>query len=188
MGTRFAHGLCLGCALLLGAAWPVLAETVRPAAAGSQLQQNTLSGVEQEHFLQEIQRHYPRRTPQQALLAHCNHLLESNALRAGYLDTRLGSRVAEDQVYSLGVVNPGELTVRLDSRSEDGRRMQISARRVALYGVDPFVRYRCPPGGPSCTVLNPFDGSDLLVMVRDRKAVAELAQTLSFLIRDLQKD
>lgn len=181
MGAGFVRGLCLGCGLLLGAVLPALAGPAQPAAP-----QNALSG--DEHFLQDIQRRYPRSTPRQALLVHCNRLLESNALRAGYLDTRLGRRVEEDQLYSLAIANPGELTVRVDSRSEDGRRMQLSARRVSLYGVDPFVRYRCPAGGPSCTLLNPFDGSDLLVVVRDRKAVAELAQTLSFLIRELQKD
>ena len=185
---RLRRGLLLA---LLGAALPAAAESGTPSAedATSDSREHTgLSAAEQERYFHELRRLYPKKTERQALLEHCNRLLESHALRAGYLDGQpRNQRLRDDRLFSLSISAPGELTVRAETRSEDGSHLQVRSQRLNLFGVDPFVRYQCPERGPSCSVLSPVDGSELLVVVRDRPGVAELARALSFLIRDIQR-
>lgn len=194
---RLRRGLLLA---LLGAALPAgaAAETTggddsqrgQGGDAGStqstpsSTQASSLSSADQERYLAELKRLYPRQTPRKALLEHCNRLLESYALRAGY---RVGEPQASDLLYQLSILGEGTLNVREEIRSADGSRMEVHNRPLELYGVDPFVRYDCPSRGPSCQVLSPKDGSPLFTLVRDHAGMEELAKALSYLIRDLQK-
>ncbi|MBV2133567.1 hypothetical protein KRX52_12270 [Pseudomonas sp. MAP12] len=143
-----------------------------------------MGSAEQERYLAELQRLYPRQSSRKALLEHCNRLLESYALRAGY---RVGEQRPDDLFYQLSVARSGVLNVREETRSADGSRVAVRNQLVELFGVDPFVRYECPNRGPACLVLNPQDGTPLLTLVRDHTGVAELAKAMTFLIRDLQK-
>lgn len=187
---RLRRGLLLA---LLGAALPAAAasdaargeESRREEKGGeSGSPQASLGGAEQQRYLAELKRLYPRQAPRQALLEHCNRLLESYALHSGF---RVGQAPRDDLLYQLSVVRPGVLNVREENRSADGSRVAVHNREVELFGVDPFIRYQCPSRGPACQVLNPQDGSPLLSLVRDHAGVAELAKALSFLVRDLQK-
>ncbi|MGY2498801.1 hypothetical protein, partial [Klebsiella pneumoniae] len=63
----------------------------------------------------------------------------------------------------------------------------VRNQRVAVFGIDPFIRYECPTGGIRCVLFNPADGSPLLSIVRDYQGAGELANALSFLIRNVQK-
>lgn len=187
---RLRRGLLLA---LLGAALPAAAAT--DAARGedrpreetggeSGNRQIGLDSAEQQRYLAELKRLYPRQAPRKALLEHCNRLLESYALRSGY---RVGQAQHDDLLYQLSVVRPGVLGVREEQRSADGSRVAVHNREVELFGVDPFISYRCPSRGPACQVLSPRDGTPLLTLVRDQAGAAELAKALSFLVRDLQK-
>lgn len=185
---RLRRGLLLA---LLGAALPATAATEAPRADESQSEKSgetgngvSLDSAEQARYLAELKHLYPRQAPRKALLEHCNRLLESYALRAGY---RVGGTQRDDLLYQLSVVGDGTLNVREEARSADGSRLAVRNQPLELFGVDPFVRYECPSRGPSCSVLNPQDGSPLLTLVRDHAGVAELAKALTFLIRDLQK-
>lgn len=191
---RLRRGLLLA---LLGAALPASAASEATGTEESQREQgsdaggkqtstpiSSLSSAEQERYLAELKRLYPRQAPRKALLEHCNRLLESYALRAGY---RVGETQANDLLYQLSILGEGTLNVREESRSADGSRVEVHNRPLELYGVDPFVRYDCPSRGPSCQVLSPKDGSPLFTLVRDHAGMEELAKALSFLIRDIQK-
>lgn len=191
---RLRRGLLLA---LLGAALPATAAAEATGSEDSQREQgsdaggnqpgqpiSSLSSVDQERYLAELKRLYPRQAPRKALLEHCNRLLESYALRAGY---RVGERQPSDLFYQLSILGEGALNVREEIRSADGSRMEVHNRPLELYGVDPFVRYDCPSRGPSCQVLNPKDGTPLFTLVRDHAGMEELAKALSYLIRDLQK-
>lgn len=191
---RLRRGLLLA---LLGATLPATAAAETAGAderqreqgsdAGSNQTSNqtsSLSSAEQERYLAELKRLYPRQAPRKALLEHCNRLLESYALRAGY---RVGETQANDLFYQLSILGEGRLNVREEIRSADGNRMEVHNRPLELYGVDPFVSYDCPNRGPSCQVLSPKDGSPLFTLVRDHAGMAELAKALSFLIRDMQQ-
>jgi hypothetical protein len=186
---RLRRGLLLA---LLGAALPATAATEGVVADESQREkggeagnsQASLGSAEQARYLAELQRLYPRQAPRKALLGHCNRLLESYALSAGY---RVGEKQRDDLLYRLSVSGDGTLNVREETRSADGSRLEVRNQTLAVFGVDPFVRYECPNRGPACRVLNPQDGTPLLTLVRDHAGVAELAKAMTFLIRDLQQ-
>ncbi|MBM7061170.1 hypothetical protein JQX08_10670 [Pseudomonas sp. UL073] len=144
-----------------------------------------LSSSEQSRYLGELKRLYQTQNERKALLAHCNHLLDTYALKAGY---QVGQSQRQDLLYQLSVSAPGELLVREESRAEQGVGVAVRNQRIELFGVDPFVRYECPTGGRTCVLLNPVDGAPLLTIVRDHGGAAELAKALSFLIRSVQKN
>ncbi|MBS7662272.1 hypothetical protein I0D00_10025 [Pseudomonas lalucatii] len=143
-----------------------------------------LSGAEQERYLSELKRLYLTQDERQALLAHSNGLLETYALSAAY---QVGQAQRQDLRYQLRLGAPGELLLREETRGAQGSDLAVRNQRLALFGVDPFIRYDCPPAGISCVLFSPADGSPLLSIVRDHRGAAELAKALSFLIRNLQK-
>ncbi|WP_339458864.1 hypothetical protein [Pseudomonas sp. EA_105y_Pfl2_R69] len=165
------------CAVLLGGC-----VAVSPVFAGEP--SGGLSSAEQSNYLAELKRLYLTQDERQALLAHSNDLLKTYALRAAY---QVGQAQREDRLYQLSVAGPGELLLREEVRSENGTDVAVRNQRIALFGVDPYVRYDCPASGIRCVLHNPQDGSPLLSIVRDHKGAAELAKALSFLIRNLQK-
>ena len=143
-----------------------------------------LSSAEQGNYLLELKRLYLTENERQALLAHCNDLLKTYALRAAY---QVGQAQRQDRLYQVREGESGELLLREEVRGQQGTDLAVRNQRVALFGVDPFVRYECPSSGVSCVLHNPNDGSPLLSIVRDHQGAAELAKALSFLIRNLQK-
>jgi hypothetical protein len=143
-----------------------------------------LSSSEQANYLAAIKHAHPNASERQALLAQCNQLLKTYALRAGY---QIGQTDARDQLYQLSIGAPGELLLRQESRAPQGPAVAVRNQRVAVFGVDPFIRYQCPLQGISCVLKNPADGSPLLSIVRNQDGAAELAKALSFLIRNMQK-
>lgn len=142
----------------------------------------SLAGEESARYLQQLRSLYMTSDDRKALLEHSNALLQAYALRAGY---QIGAQQPKDVLYRLSVAAPGELMVREEIRS-DGR-LEVRNRPVAIYGVDPFIRYECPQVGITCDIKHPADGSPWLLMVRDHQGAADLAKALSFLIRNLQK-
>lgn len=143
-----------------------------------------LSSAEQSNYVLELKRLYLTQDERQALLAHCNELLETYALRAAY---QVGQAQRQDLRYQLRAGEPGELLLREETRGQQGTDIAVRNQRIGLFGADPYVRYDCPSSGISCVLRNPKDGSPLLTIVRDHKGAAELAKALSFLIRNLQK-
>ena len=143
-----------------------------------------LSSAEQGNYLLELKRLYLTQNDRQALLAHCNDLLKTYALRAAY---QVGQAQRQDLIYQLRQGEAGELLLREEIRGQQGTDIAVRNQRVPLFGVDPFVRYECPASGISCVLHNPNDGRPMLTIVRDHKGAAELAKALSFLIRNLQK-
>nr|WP_093048343.1 hypothetical protein [Pseudomonas sp. NFPP33] len=163
--------------------------TAIPAVAGAD-DAATLQGAEQAAYLDGLKRLYLTDNERNALLAHSNALLETYALRAGY---QVGQAQRQDLLYRFNVGNvgnvgnAGELILREESRGAQGTAISVRNQRVAVFGIDPFIRYECPTGGIRCVLFNPADGSPLLSIVRDHQGAGELAKALSFLIRNVQK-
>jgi hypothetical protein len=154
-----------------------------PAALAAE-HEPALSSAEQGNYLLELKRLYSTQNERQALLAHCNDLLKTYALRAAY---QVGQAQRQDLLYQVREGGAGELLLREEIRGQQGTDIAVRNQRVPLFGVDPFVRYECPSNGISCVLHNPSDGSPLLTIVRNHQGAAELAKALSFLIRNLQK-
>ncbi|MES2821034.1 MAG: hypothetical protein V4812_18820 [Pseudomonadota bacterium] len=153
-----------------------------PAHAGQAA--TGLDGQEQGRYLAELKSLYLTSDERKALLAHCNDLLKTYALRAAY---QVGKPQREDLTYQLALGGPGELLVREEIRAEQGTDRAVRNQRLSVFGLDPFLSYDCPPTGNTCVLHNPADGSPLLTILRDHKGAAELAKAMSFLIRNLQK-
>lgn len=144
-----------------------------------------LSGDEQARYLAELKRLYLTDDERKALLTHSNTLLDTYALRAAY---QVGKVQRSDLRYQLSVPAPGELLVREESRAEKGTDLTVRNSKLSVFGVDPYIRYDCPPSGIVCVLNNPADGSPWLQVLRDHQGAEELAKSISFLIRNLQKN
>lgn len=166
-------------AVLLGA---VLA-CVLPGTASAD-DKALLQGAEQAAYLDGLKRLYLTDNERQALLAHSNALLETYALRAGY---QVGQAQRDDLLYRFAVGNAGELILREETRDTQGTAIAVRNQRIAVFGIDPFIRYECPTGGIRCVLFNPLDDTPLLSILRDHQGAGELAKALSFLIRNVQK-
>lgn len=135
-------------------------------------------------YLQGLRQLYLQDDDRQALLAHCNALLSTYALRAGY---QFGPQARRDLSYRLLTGQPGELLVREEQRVPGAVERAVSTRRVSVFGIDPTVHYQCPQPGSRCTLGLPGEASALLTIVRDPEGAAELSRGLTYLIRSLQK-
>ena len=154
-----------------------------PVSSGAALAAGEgLQSQEQTSYLAQIRHQHPAANDRQALLAHCNQLLKTHALRSGY---QVGQAQRQDQLYQLSVDQAGELVVRNEVRAEG--KLEVRHQRLSVFGLDPFIRYEWPTGGITCEIKNPADGSPWLTLVRNHEGAAELAKALSFLIRNLQK-
>jgi len=145
--------------------------------------QNSLGSEESEKYLKEIKALYLTSSERDALLVHSNTMLATYALRAGY---QVGRAEPQDIRYFLSLGAPGELRIR-EERRRPGEVIAVSNRSLLVFGVDPYLQYECPPQGIECLVKNPADGSTWLTIVRDPKGAQELAKSLSFLLRNMQK-
>ncbi|WP_233282026.1 hypothetical protein [Pseudomonas mangiferae] len=155
------------------------------ASAASAAEGNArLEDSEQQRYIAGLKRLYLTGDERRALLEHCNSLLGTYALRAGY---QVGQPQRDDLSYRLSVGHPGELLAREEQRAEHGTRLAVRTERLSVFGLDPFIRYECPQSGITCTFYNPADGSPWLRTVRDLKGAEELAKALSFLVRNVQK-
>lgn len=147
--------------------------------------QGALSGNEQTTYLAGIQRLYLAKSERAALLEHCNQLLQTYALRAGY---QVGQTAPRDLLYQLSLGGPGELLLREESRGQQGTDVSVRNRSLSVFGLDPYIRYDCPLSGIRCVLHNPADGTPLLSVLRDQQGAEELAKALSFLLRNLQQN
>lgn len=92
----------LTCALLLSAA-------MVSAPALGESSDAVLNSAEQGNYLLELKRLYLTQDDRQALLAHCNDLLSTYALRAAY---QVGQAQRQDLLYQVRQGESGELLLR----------------------------------------------------------------------------
>ena len=142
-----------------------------------------LSSDESAHYLAELKALYLTSDERKALLAHSNALLETHGLKAAY---QVGQANPHDLAYRLSVGAPGELRIREERRDASGN-IAVRNRSFSVFGMDPYLRYQCPPQGIVCVFTSPADGDPWLTILRDPAGAEELAKALSFLFRNLQK-
>ncbi len=145
-----------------------------------------LGGEEQTRYLAGLKRLYMTSDERKALLAHSNALLDTYALRTGYQVGKVPAQ-RSDVRYQLSIVGPGELLVRQEMRREQSKILEVSNQRLSVFGLDPYIRYSCASSGIICVLNNPADGSPWITVLRDYQGAADLAKSISFLIRNLQK-
>lgn len=144
---------------------------------------NTLGSDEPARYLSELKTLYLTSDERKALLAHSNALLKSYELRAAY---QVGQANPEDLEYRVSVGAPGELRIREERRDASGN-VAVRNTGFSVFGMDPYINYRCPPQGLVCVFKNSEADEPWLTILRDPKGAEELAKALSFLFRNLQK-
>lgn len=146
-------------------------------------QSSGLDSAESSQYLSELKALYLTQSERQALLDHSNALLKTYGLRAAY---QVGQPNPQDLEYRLSVGAPGELRVREERRDASGN-IAVRNRGFSVFGMDPFIRYQCPPQGIVCQFESQTGAEPWLTILRDPKGAEELAKALSFLFRNLQK-
>lgn len=142
-----------------------------------------LGADDSARYLAELKALYLAPDDRKALIAHSNALLDTYGLKAAY---QVGQANPEDLKYQLSVGSAGELRIREERRGATGN-VAVRNRGFSVFGIDPYINYRCPPQGLVCVFDAPAGGEPWLTILRDAKGADELAKALSFLLRNLQK-
>lgn len=137
-------------------------------------------------YIQTLQRLYLTQQDDQALLIHINSLLSDFSLRA---KQPMGKITLPPLArYSLSHDQQGNLVTSRQLRSAATQQSSISTTRIHVYGIDPFVSYRCSETSQSCWLRSPIHGEPWLEISKNEEGAKELAYAITLLIKHLQKD
>jgi len=179
-----ASGLCA--ALMLVWNVPALAqETTQEAAALAAPAAAQVSAPERDRYLREIKRRHGTGDERTALLAESNRLLAEHAVKTSR-QLNLAPNQREDLTYQLSLGAAGELLVREERRTADGV-LSVRRQSISLFGSDSFVRHECQADSQRCVLFDPQSAKPWLSIERNPQGAQQLARTLGFLIRNLQK-
>lgn len=131
-----------------------------------------------ENYVADIQALYKLNDPSEALVKHINNLLEFYA----YGDERViaGSRLGTPSRHRIHLSDRGEII----TTTIDGTQSRQS--RLRVFGVNPYLGYRCVETTASCWVIDPVTSERWLQFVENREAGRELTRALTELIKQLQ--
>lgn len=133
-------------------------------------------------YLNALMQTHQTPSPRQALLAEANMLLKHYALKDGQ---QISHARAGNKLYQLSIEAPGQLTVRTEEKAAGS--YQLSSKRYQVFGLNPYVGYECDTSAIACQLRYPGDDSIWLAITKDRAGAKDLAQVMSYLLRDLQK-
>lgn len=172
---RKSHTWCSAAVLVLLAWLP---------AFGLAQAKGLIEGSERKDYIATLQQLHATQTAQDALLAQINLLLKQNALLSGY---QVGFSEPQDIVYSLSVQAPGELRIRTQLTDTENGRIQGRLTLLNVFGMGHDFSYDCQEDRLSCSVRREDSSAVLLRIVRNPQAAAELAQAMSYLVREMQR-
>lgn len=118
-----------------------------------------------------------------ALVGRMNRIFDQAGWR---LDPRLIREGSKPDIHYQVSVRDGEIQFRESRNDEDGGR-KLTTLILPVYGVSPLVEWSCENATESCWIYDPRDRSRLLRLGSDRDRAEALADTLSSLIRQMQK-
>ena len=136
-------------------------------------------------YLNKLKRLYLTQDERQALQRHLNDLLAAQALRAEY---QLNQKNRYSLTYSVSYTDSALLNIRREKRYIATGAIQVSTEKIAVFGIDPAVTYRCAATAPNCDFLLAHSNTPLLSTLRDPASAQEISKALSALIRSLQKN
>lgn len=118
-----------------------------------------------------------------ALVAHLNSLLSLNAWQPGSV---IRSQPSKGVKYQVAIGTDAALQVTEEVRSDSGNPT-LRSQTLTVFGINPVISHSCYEADNSCWLYDPRDQSRWLKLANRPEAVAETAQVLSELIRNLQK-
>ena len=127
-----------------------------------------------------------------ALIKHINSLLRFYA----YDDSRIhaGSRIGKATRHQIRDTNKGEIISTNLPPEKKGHfkvtedRFKVTEDRFTVYGVNPYVMFRCSNSTNSCWLLHPIHQREWMQIVKNEDAASELSKALGHLIKTLQKN
>ncbi|PSF04643.1 hypothetical protein C7H09_18770 [Marinobacter fuscus] len=129
-----------------------------------------------------LRRLYLADTDRDALVIHLNALLDTSGWRRDKTVVRLDKPA--DMQYRVSVDNR-ELRIQNISHNIDGTTVRTT-ESLAVFGVNPQLRWDCEAVVATCWVYDPRDGSRLFQLAGNREQAGEIARTMGRLIRNLQ--
>ncbi len=135
-------------------------------------------------YIDHLQMLYMVDTPVKALVVHINNLLDFYA----YADSRIiaSSALKHSVRHSIRTTKSGEIVTTTKSVPAD-KKQPAREDRFPVFGVNPYVEYRCSNSTSSCWIMHPYSSQQWLYIVQNQKAATELSQAITELIKKLQK-
>lgn len=133
-------------------------------------------------YVQKLLKIYDTSIPERALTRHINSLLKFYA----YSDDRIiaSSRMTTPSLHQLHTSGRGEIVSM--NKIGAGSDIPFTENRFSVYGVNPYVSYRCYQNSANCWLQHPVTQERWLQIVNNDDAAQEVAKALSHLIKDMQ--
>ena len=160
--------------------------TVQKASNENNDQASIILEQSSAQYIQKLQNLYLTQQADQALLMHINSLLTDYSLRP--VQTITKTTVAR---YSLSHDHQGNLITSRQSYAPNTQQNQqsvISTTKINVYGIDPYITYRCTKTSQSCWLRSPINGSQWIEIGPNEDLAKELAYAITTLIKRLQKE
>lgn len=141
-----------------------------------------LVNEERDTYIQTLKALFLTDSPIQALVMQINSLLSAHA----YTGARL-KKVTEKQGVKFRISIEGNVILLQETSYQDGFP-RLSASRLEVSGLDPFITYKCNSKTISCWLYHPASRHDTWLVIDNDELVAdELSQALTRLIQFMQK-
>jgi len=156
-------------------------EGVVPSEVREVKSSSVLPSEERTGYIKSLQALYLTDDPVKALVMQINSLLSVHAytgLRVKKPNERAGL------MYSVSV-NNGQLG--LQEKNYEAGFPTLTATKLDVHGLDPFLRYKCEKQNFSCSIYHPADSHLMWIMIdNDDLVVHELVEAFTKLIQYLQ--
>lgn len=141
-----------------------------------------LVNKERDAYVQSLQALFLTDNPVQALVMQINSLLSAHP----YTGSRL-KKAADKQGVKFQISIQDNVIVLQERNFQDGFP-QLSANRLEVSGIDPFIRFDCSSKEIACWLYHPSNAHEKWLLVdHDELVVSELSQAFTRLIQLLQQ-
>jgi hypothetical protein len=135
-----------------------------------------------DSYIQSLKALFLTDSPVQALVMQINSLLNSHPFTGSRI-----KKATEKQGVKFQVSIQNNMIVLQETNYENGFP-QLSAKKLAVNGVNPFIRFDCSNRDMACWLYHPSDGHEKWIVVDyDELVVSELSQAITRLIQLLQQ-
>jgi|GEM_PF-914359 len=159
----------------------------KPSATTAKQPTSLIENTEAQ-YIKQLKQLYLTNNASDALLKHINEMLTSYALKRPAKIIKPGQRPLTR--YRLNHDRSGNLITssqRINMPKKADAKSVIDTTKINVYGVDPFITYRCSPGTNSCWLRSPVNGDRWIEISNNEQAIAETARASTVLIKLLQK-
>tara|TARA_R110002167_G_scaffold25824_10_gene89242 strand:- start:557 stop:1408 length:852 start_codon:yes stop_codon:yes gene_type:complete len=149
---------------------------------GSESGEPLLVNHERDAYVQSLQALFLTESPVQALVMQINSLLSAHPFTGSRIKKAYEKKGVKFQVSTQ------DNMIVLQERDFQNGYPQLSAVKLEVSGIDPFIRFDCSNKNASCWLYHPSDKHEKWLLVdNDELVAAELSQAFTRLIQSLQQ-